>query len=56
MRGPGSGVRPVENVAAAGANAEDESPPVDDEASDDEEMELNSDDTDVHFTLLAFLF
>ena len=47
IRGPGGGVGPAENVAAGGANAE---------ASDDQEMELDSDDTDVCFTLLAFLF
>ena len=47
IRGPGGGVRPAENVAAGGANAE---------ASDDQEMELDSDDTDAYFPSLAFLF
>ena len=56
IRGPGGGVRPVENVAAGGANAEDESPPADDEASDNQEMEFDLDDTDICFALLAFLF
>ena len=40
IRGPGGGVGPAENVAAGGTKAE--------------EMELDSDDTDVCFALLAF--